>query len=629
MKATVFTRDSFHLLSFVFIVTLFLLISTSSFALKNIKPKTRIYIAELDLADSLKKNEEIKTPDLIRSMADVFTHRGGFEVVTNLEIKEVYKQKERAQAMGLDEYLYDESIAKLSKADAMLRTSLGESTGKLVLNGSLVYYQEGRIVNRNTLAYPSPYQTPIAGEVLARRLLGEQVDMPMETPSQKRKRLAKEKLAESFPTTNQESPRILVMLRKTSSDLLDAGAKSALERRVAEKIATVVESEVFTSTEVADILEKESLSELIGDGNDASLSAVAQKVQAPHLVAMNIGQVGNSVLVSASLLATRDALSKGRSSLVLPGTEQVAEAAVVVSLGLFGENVELPPPPVPPNRFELGMERLMADIKTEFATYRENPLSRIAVLPLVNHGDEAIARNLGMECSSYLFGELWRKYEIPVIKEDKLKELENIRDLSTMEDWTDEDIKEVGRFLGSSVVVTGRVADIGNDFLITLRMTDTGMGEPLNGSTAFIPMGERGTLLKKMFVARTKAGAMYRAILPGWGQFYNGPKHYWKGGVILGGFLAGVAGGATAMVLSSQTMDKRDTWDRGGDKFLANCTTDPTMCINKRKSLKSDADTMMVGAMGAFSVAAAFWVWGFVDAAIYGEDYSQEVYGVP
>ncbi len=136
-----------------------------------------------------------------------------------------------------------------------------------------------------------------------------------------------------------------------------------------------------------------------------------------------------------------------------------------------------------------------------------------------------------------------------------------------------------------------------------------------------------GTLLRKAFVVRTRAGAVYRSVVPGWGQFYNGPDHYVKGYAITGGALLAIGAATAGFVLADRRNGEVARWDVGGEEYFARCRGDESVCKEEIARLRDEADRFSTIGVAAAATAGAIWLVGIVDAAINAEDHSEAVYG--
>jgi hypothetical protein len=110
------------------------------------------------------------------------------------------------------------------------------------------------------------------------------------------------------------------------------------------------------------------------------------------------------------------------------------------------------------------------------------------------------------------------------------------------------------------------------------------------------------------------------ALVPGGGQFWNGPEHTGKGIVVAAGtgvavVTAGVLFGAATMSILGQK-----DWDSGAANYIANaCDIDPTRCKDEQKQLATTGSALQLGGGIALGVGALFWGAGIVDAVVAAE----------
>ena len=127
---------------------------------------------------------------------------------------------------------------------------------------------------------------------------------------------------------------------------------------------------------------------------------------------------------------------------------------------------------------------------------------------------------------------------------------------------------------------------------------------------------------------RTRSEALFRSVIPGWGQFYKGPSHAWKGGLVLAGTTLSVLGGAALAGWATylQQVEGRK-WDTGGEYTLAasecGVVQGNQFCTDKMKALNAEGNQLYAGASGALAAAMVFYAFGFVDAGLSAVDYSE------
>ena len=603
-----------------------------------------IYIAKVQLPELLSKQKIFNSDRIVDAMAEALTSASGFEVRAESDLKQVMKKKEYAQMMGFDDMLYDTALAKSSESDLLFRSSINKVGGQFRLAASLINYSEGRLISRSSVTFNYPQQAYNSSELLVYRVMGLEDKLKKPSPPRQSSSdgtIVQEAIpeneieadpaddpSETKDEVKEASVRGLIMVRYMEGELIDAKGGEALERRLALRLAKENKLAVVAQSELRDMLMQEERKQLLTSADSMSLSKIAAKLDARYLAVISIGKVGEKIIVSGSLIDAKEQAGVARSSIMLPNASQLTEGAEVVALALIGIDIPLPKPVPEPNRFQKAMVKLEKSVSISYEPYLDNALSQLSILPFDNYGSESRVRKLGEASASYLSDQLHAIHALPVVPKSRLDELKDKQELSGIYDMPIEELREIGRFLGASVIVVGRITELANDFMISVRLIDTGLGQTVGVGHTFFPMGDRGTLMKKAFVVKTKAGAIYRSLIPGWGQFYNGPKHYWKGGLVVSGFLAGVAAGTTLIILSNQKRAETGVWDRGGTEFPKYCTNeDSSFCMNKINGIESSANNLLYGSIAAFSTAGVVWIIGIIDAAVEGEDYSDEIYG--
>lgn len=585
---------------------------------------SKIFVADTAVAEILKQDPAFSSIAPQGLFAQALTDLGGFEAVTTQDIKAVLDKSALDQTMGCQDLVCATDLARIAKTDLLLRSELGRLGNKIVLAAALIHLGEARVLNRASLHFYAPEQLGEAVTALTQKVFGKktsQLGLVAQRPVLPD--------GAAVPAEEKVAGKVVVVVQKAPETLLAETGRAALEKRLAGQVAKLSGLEVIATQEVLDLLQSEENKQLLGSDSSADLSKIAGQLDAKYLVSTSIGQVGSTIVVAASLLDAPKAATISRQSLLLSSREQLAETAECVVLGLFGDERALPIPTAHPNRFQKSMTQLAQNIAGFYAPYQDNALSRIAVLPFSDNSSEAMERKLGDETASFVRAQLVQTQNIPAVEPQKINELKKVRDLSRVADMDSKQLLEIGRFLGASVLVVGSVSDVSNDFMVSAQLVDMASGKSVGAASTFFPMGDRGTLYKKAFVVRSTAGAVYRAVVPGWGQFYNGPEHYWKGGLVLAGFLVGAASAGALFTVAGVILDTaKKEWNPGGDLYAEECTkVSVKRCKELQVADQQQAVPFFIGGGGAVAVAVGFWVFGFIDAALSAEDYTDEIYG--
>jgi len=548
--------------------------------------------------------------ELATGVAERIVAAGTFEAFTNADIRAVLEDLSNKQLLGCDSVDCQARIAGLADSQLFVRMEIGLLAGSFVVNGTLIDPRAARILKRRGTRLGVAAELP--------RALGDVAVALVSTE-------------ESAPALVAVEPlrfggRVLTIV-SAQDDLLDATASGALEARLAERVATETGATTVARQEVKHLVE--ALVRLQQTGvtdaeNAGALQQIAAAANAEVLLVVELGRVGPRVVASASLLEGETGVVAGRSSLLLPGDDLLAVAAENVALGVFGHEAAIPEPPPDPGGFQAKMVALAEQIETAFAPYQTGVLSRLAVLPLLDRGSTAQARSMGAGVASVLERTLADELAVPMAGRERLEELAATQPLSAVAGGTLAEQQEAASFLGATVLVTGSVTDLGSDFMVEIRLVHSGEGEVRRLHT-FVPMGLADHAeLARTFVARSRAGAIFRAVIPGWGQFYNGPAHHPKGYLVVGGTASGLVSMGIFLFLASKKEAERSEWDTGQPEFFANdCAATPSVCVDRRAELRADADRRTSYALISVAVAAAFYLYGFVDAGIYGGTYTE------
>ncbi|MBM4283351.1 MAG: hypothetical protein FJ137_22280 [Deltaproteobacteria bacterium] len=121
-------------------------------------------------------------------------------------------------------------------------------------------------------------------------------------------------------------------------------------------------------------------------------------------------------------------------------------------------------------------------------------------------------------------------------------------------------------------------------------------------------------------VRRSRFEAGMHGLVPGGGQFWNGPEHTWKGVVVAVGTGLGVVAGGALLAARVAVLDGRSQWGRGTANFIGNgCDADQTVCDAKVAELESTGATMLTAAWASFATGTLFWSAGIVEAVAAAE----------
>ncbi|MBL91232.1 MAG: hypothetical protein CMH56_05385 [Myxococcales bacterium] len=625
----------------------------------------RVYLPPVTLADSAKG---IETDGLNLEMAAAVGATSGMDVLTEKDIQTLLSVAAGQEMLGCDSIKCQTDTAKLLEVDFVLRFEVAMVENKPLLVGVLMSPSEGRVIRREMVRLPQDVAAARGVPILATQVFTAGGGSSVATAG-----LNTGEAPDGEAVTLEENKdplvtgSILVMLSREETSLLDEAGYGAVERMAAEALGDLANITVISSQEARDLVIQEANATNMGQESSGVLAKVGAALKADYVVGLTIGDLGGAAAVTGSLVHAESAEVITRGSITMMDTTNLGPAAQVVALQLLGIEKELPPSPAEANRFDVKMKKLAEQVAKTWADGKPSALSRLAVMPFEDVAAEAKVNGIGKEASEFVKRELAGTLEKQLVSAKKHEELFSMK-TKPIGEWAEADFKESARFLGASHILTGEVKKLGNDFLLRAYIYDDMTGEKKGAGHVFFPMGDPSKLITKAFVVRTKEEAIFRSLVPGFGQFYNGPKHRVKGFAVLGGTLLGLAGagyaGYTGFEVAQETRIYDATWERNGafsqdvvdsianeynnstastdeefaaldkeigDKYglpflslgCGGADTDANQpCKDRIDEINAEAGQWYMIAAVSGGVAAAFYVWGIVDAYIYGEDYS-------
>lgn len=588
-------------------ITIVCLSLVSAHAVASTAPSTseiRVFIPEVRMTEGARTQAGEAALDSV--IAETISKDDRFSALTTSEVQALLSQQAREQMMGCEGLGCSAQIARLASVDLLLQMEIGYFAKRFVLNASLLSPSEGRALKRLSSSVSNADALEKTISALARRLISQ--DSVEESTSQ-----------EEDAAQNEIEGRLLVFISNADTTLLDSAGQASIEQRVAETIVKDTQLQVTASSELKALLQDAALRQNLGTGDISAIETIAKASKADLLVSLNIGKAGEQIVVAASLIDVATSAIVARSSLLLPNATLLGAACEVVAQGLFGREVALPTPQIAPNRFETTISELAESVAKHFVPHQKSVLSRLGLLELRNYGGQAQARKMGATVSDSLRSALGER-GLPLVKKERLADLKNLGS------GAEPSPQEVAQFIGATLLIQGEVTEIGKDFLIALHLVPQAADQPTITLHRFIPMGTPDLFaLKQELVHRSRAGAVFRSVIPGWGQFYNGPAHGTKGILVLGGVAAGLITTAVFGVMRQDILDDIYIYENDANMRLAlGCTAGNTaVCDEKVRSLSSDADAMKQNALISAGLAGVVYLYGFIDAAIYGGSYQE------
>lgn len=216
-----------------------------------------------------------------------------------------------------------------------------------------------------------------------------------------------------------------------------------------------------------------------------------------------------------------------------------------------------------------GATRALADAVAKGFAAKGAPAAfyRVAVPYFEELGEEAQQNNLGRLLAELLAVELSQRQPFVVVERERLDQIMREHRLKGLGLIDEQTASEFGKVLGAQSLISGTVAEAGPQYLVAVRQVDVESGAVLVSGQVGIDRAGLVALSSEAVVLRSKAGAVFRsALVPGWGQFYNGDTS--KGALFfgagagtmssaLGFYIAGVKARARYQKNRAGTVDQR------------------------------------------------------------------------
>lgn len=395
-----------------------------------------------------------------------------------------------------------------------------------------------------------------------------------------------------------------------------------LTQAAAAAAAGVEGLEVVTRQEIKAVLQQGRLEYETGCLEERCLVDLGKMAQASLLARISVAPLGDRALATASLIDVDAGQVTNRATLTLQ-REQLADGMRVLVRRLLGQPAQVEPLPGASSDLNRAIAALSQEIAGEFRARSTSKLDRLGWLPFVDVSAATRERGTGAALCALLQDTLTKGQALKLVDADRLQALADEASLGPADRLSAADLAAAARFLGSSMVLRGSVSDIGDHLLLQLDLVSGADGEVVwNGLSALPRAAGLSALADRALVRRTTAGSVVRAlVLPGWGQIYN--DHTAKGVVISVGVLAGLGAMATTLVLANQKQNDKKRYDPAETAFLElGCAADVSPCRQAVEALEEDAKQLRLIGLGAAGVAAAIYLWGIIDAAVFAEDYS-------
>ena len=229
-------------------------------------------------------------------------------------------------------------------------------------------------------------------------------------------------------------------------------------------------------------------------------------------------------------------------------------------------------------------------------------LSRIAVLPFETTSEGEQEVNLGKMSAALLSSRLAAKPGIMQVERGRLNDILSEVKRSEKGQVSKKSAVSVGKLVGANNVILGTLSPSGAEYLLTARIVDSETGRIVSMADHSFSKQGMVALSEDLVELKSPEGAAARsAVLPGWGQWYNGQST--KGVTIATVFLGLAVSAATTAALASGNASKYQE-NRAETVQYRQEANDQYQTVNQ----------LLYGMAGV-------WAIGVVDAYLFG-DYS-------
>ena len=154
------------------------------------------------------------------------------------------------------------------------------------------------------------------------------------------------------------------------------------------------------------------------------------------------------------------------------------------------------------------------------------PAEKVVSIAVVNFtvtGKRAKEQDLGSGIAGVVSSRLAKVQGVKAIDRKRMKSILEELKLSQSGLVAEGNAKQVGRILAADLLLGGSVAEMGSDFVVSLKLTDVETAEIVAGTDVkmpvkdIVPMAAAANLERKHAIT-----AAFRSLsMPGWGHFYN------------------------------------------------------------------------------------------------------------
>jgi TolB-like protein len=354
---------------------------------------------------------------------------------------------------------------------------------------------------------------------------------------------------------------------------------------------------VFAAASKLNTLDRARLAEFrlaAAQGKDPSLEA-GKRAGAQAVLVGSLADSSGGVILVARLVS----VSSGK---VLASSRQIASLAQKEAAAGAVESQSI----------EVAMRRLSDSLARGFARLPGDArYRRLAVMPFSNVGESAQKQQIGTVVAAELATDLRRDHNLLLIERQKLTEVMGELRLQQSGAVDPASAAQIGKIADAQALVIGSASDLGDRYLVNVRVVATETGETLAADSTSVQAAGMVALASDAVVLRSRKDAVFRSLLiPGWGQIYN--RQQAKGFVILGAELALIGSGVAFHIAGDNAYNRYTSATSAGQ-----LGTDPS---GQAQRLYDTAVTRYRLRNGLLIGAAGLWMLNILDAYLSGVD---------
>ncbi len=320
--------------------TIFFFSSNPILAAENevsIKKNARIFIPIVRAAHSNEENNTSPTlKDLTDNIVDIASGYGSSNILTEVDATDILHPATATLLSNCADINCLIDIGNMIKADYIISSQLGRIGNEFILTMYLVKTDTKQLINQEVIKVPIASRLLSACDVLTRRLLGKDTQLP--ALSEKEKELV------SLQETMASVENIVVLITRVTT-----GNKED-EKPVDPTAMTNLAATTISGFERYNVTSKEDLSALMINLSERlqfdhktlnQLSEIGKKLSARYLFYSHVGKVIDEYMISVNLIDAEEKTVVNRVSLLVKDPRQVAPAMKVAIYNLFGKQARL------------------------------------------------------------------------------------------------------------------------------------------------------------------------------------------------------------------------------------------------------------------------------------------------